>query len=172
MIALFDCDGVVADFVSALLDAVGSDLTKEDIVEWDVLKFLTPVEKAKALESLKTYDFWVNLPIIDGARDGIEYVRFGYQVIWVTSPWLDAPQWAAARREWLRRNFQADPADVHIKKDKSGEEGDFFVDDKVSHVESWQVAHPAKKAFIFDQPYNQDVGLYPRFSWSRVKELL
>ena len=166
MKALLDVDGVVADFSSSILQAVGSKLSPQDHQQWDVMEFLTPDEKSRAREALSDIDFWLNLPLKDMAKQGVEKLRdLGFQIVWVTSPWTSCLGWDTARRSWLSRNFGDDP--VVITADKEHVDGDVFIDDKVENVEKWSRAHPDKRAFLFDAPYNRDSDL-PRVSWDTI----
>jgi len=167
---LFDVDGVVADTRQALLDA--AEIEKDpDPKQWDLVKTLSGDEKDRAIEVMNDHNFWVNLPLKDGAKKAIRLLRAaGHEIVWVTSPWKSCFGWDTARRIWIREHFGEDS--VITTRDKYHVDGDVFIDDKVDNVEKWRKTHPGKKAFIFDAPSNQDYTGAPRFSWDKVEKLL
>lgn len=161
---LLDVDGVVADFIGSLLETINSKLQPSDIKEWGFLEILPSDERAKAEAVLKKPSFWRNLPLLDGAKEGVQELRDrGFEITWLTSPWESCPGWDRARTEWVHHHFdERDP--VIVRKDKEKVDGDVFIDDKPDNIEKWQKAHPNKKAFIFDAPYNQKC-MAPRMDW-------
>jgi 5'(3')-deoxyribonucleotidase len=161
---LLDVDGVVANMVLALLNAIGSKSTPSDFPTWDVLKALPKEEHDRAIEVLEDPSFWLNLPLVEGAKRGVQELRDqGYEVVWVTAPWKSCPGWDEARRSWIRKHFGPDD-EIIITADKQTVDGDLFIDDKPDNVESWKKAHPGKPAFLFNTPHNKDSDLR-RCSW-------
>lgn len=176
---LSDVDGVVADFILGLLEAVGSELTPKDIVEWDVVSQLpTQDERAHALLILSDPEFWANLPVKEGAKEGVNYLLgVGYKISWVTSPWESCEGWESARREWLNKHFEVKKRGQAYIPTSAKEKivGDVFIDDKPKNVVKWQRAHPTGRAYLFDAPYNQNNEKFHwsrRINWKNVKEHL
>lgn len=166
--AIFDCDGVVFDFTGALLDAVGSQLSREEVVEWDLLELLEPGLKEVALEVLTTPDFWGGLELLPGAHHGVGYAESeGYKIAWVTSPWEPCKDWKIIRRELLNTHFDIDKRgdEFHPRRDKEAIQGDLFIDDKPENVDTYQVAHPDSRVYLFDQPYNRSMKWPRRINW-------
>ena len=166
---LIDVDGVVADFKAAVLDELQLEDTHPE--DWDFIDKLKPEDKEEADALLEDLEFWGGLPLVDGAKKAIRYLRaFGHEIVWVTSPWSSCIGWETARRSWIKKNFGSD--DVVVTSSKHHIDGDVFIDDKPENVEAWKKAHPNKKAFIYDQTYNRDYSGAPRFDWSKVGVLL
>jgi 5'(3')-deoxyribonucleotidase len=163
-----DCDGVVADFEASLVEAIGADLRERDT--WDIFSYLTEEQAKAAREILAGGEFWANLPLIDGAKEGIDFLtNMGHEIVWVTSPWTSCPDWDAIRTEWLHRHFGERP--VIITKEKDDREADAFIDDKPAHIEKWQAAFPNGKAYLYDQNYNRSFSWPRRFTWDQVAKV-
>lgn len=172
---LLDVDGVVADFVAGVESIIGRKFTQEEKRKWDVLQFLKPEEREEVYAELAQPDFWRNLPVVDGALEGVRYLdRLGYDITWVTAPWASCESWESARRDWLDEKFAMSAKGHHYIPTASKEKvvGDILIDDKPQNIREWKEANPDKKAFLFDTPFNQDYDGAPRFTWSKVREVL
>lgn len=167
---LMDVDGVCAEFTPALISAVGSDVRFEDMTRWDVFTYFTPEQRELAYDYLSDPVFWRNLPVMEGAQEGVAFLEVTHNIIWVTSPWASCEEWESARRDWLNEHFGMDKKGqpYHPTSDKARIEGDLIIDDKPDNVLSWSKAHPGKPAYLFDAPYNQDIQWPHRISWERI----
>lgn len=172
---LLDVDGVVADFVKGLEMVLGHTFSSEDKKHWAVHNRLDRATRNQALEEMADAHFWESLPLMEGAKEGVNYLEtMGHQIVWVTSPWPSCESWDSARAKWLEKHFDIIGKKHHliIAADKSDVKGDVFIDDKPSHVREWSKKHPEKKAFIYDAPHNQNIADFPRFTWEKVRDLL
>lgn len=162
-----DVDGVCADWVGALLDAVDSDLSHQQVTCWDVFSLLTPEQAAYAKEILKTGDFWAELPTIAGSIRGVWWLqRNGFDVVFATSPWLGCETWGHVRHQWIKKlfGFEFPVLVVHRKELVRAE---FLIDDKPSNIELFP-----EQGILFDQPYNQDCRAGQRVhGWDNTIEL-
>ena len=166
-----DVDGVLSNFSEHLLDTVGSSLSPEEITDWDIFKFLTPDQLHHAQAMLKEFDWWTSLPVMEGAQDGVEYLRSsGYRITWVTAPWKSCPTWKQARRVWIDKHFPGDE-ELIVTSDKHEYPADVFWDDKPTNVLTYRDVHPDRKCFVFDAPYNRHVE-GPRISWATIRDYL
>jgi len=155
--AVVDADGVLADFSDHLLKLVGSDLTIDDVTEWNIFKFMTDKQREHAFRLLRGPVFWSMQPPL---AEGIELVRklreAKLHVVVATSPWLECDQWESVRRLWLFRHFDVHERDYYPVVNKSRVPGALYIDDRYSHVEEWHAAYPDKVEILWDQPYNRD----------------
>ncbi len=166
---LCDVDGVLADFTGYLLTLVGSALTIEDIVTWDIFDYMNEDEERAAKMLLKNDEFWRSQPVMEGAQEGFEHVRSVVdEMFWVTSPWDSCPTWLPARKAWLKEHFNADPSYVFPISKKYPVAGSFLIDDKVQHIVEWGEHNSSYNAFLFDAPYNQDSTAGRRMSWENL----
>ena len=168
---LCDVDGVVCDFTTALLTAIGSTKKSRDI-SWSLKDSLSEQEYRCALGVLDFSGFWRHLPVVGGAQEGIAWVKSqGYDVYWVTSPWFSCPGWLAARYAWIEEHFGDRCNRVAALSCKHIVQGDVFLDDKPEHVSEYQSYHPAAKALLFNAHHNQLSPLL-RVDWSTLPRVL
>jgi 5'(3')-deoxyribonucleotidase len=175
-IVLLDCDGPLLSYTHGICAAANERLSPDQhinpsmITRWDVLSFITNEKVRSEVSQMRNgRSFWANLPVVEGARDGIEQLRSaGVGVKVVTSPFLSCDAWGSVRYAALKRHFGISPDDVHVTADKSVVRGDAFVDDKPSHVLSWQIANPLCAALLYDLPHNRQATSRARFMWSPV----
>ena len=175
--ALCDVDGVLAGFTPHILQAItGGRVTEADIVGWDIFNFVSDAEKARGIAMCNGYDFWSELPVIEGAQEGVEKLRrkFG-RVRFLSSPWSSCDKWGHLRMQWLKKHFNAKSKDLIVDEEKMAVAGPFFLDDKGAHIENWHRVQrrPVRQratrtgglmpgggdyspAVVFDAPYNQD----------------
>ena len=167
MLYLIDCDGVLADFTAHVIKTTGADITPEDVTSYRIEDHLGPEAVAAAEGHWDDPVWWATLPVIGGAREGIDNIRqAGNEVLIVTSPWPTCRGWYDARKSWLLQHFEIPYGDVLPIRRKELVAGDVLIDDKVEHVERWQAAHPEGRAFIYDQPYNREADLPFRITWA------
>lgn len=162
---LIDIDGVCADFANALIDAIKPAVSKEDMIEWDILDaYFTAEERRRATQLLAQSEFWANLPVVDGAKDAISHLRLiGHTFEWVTSPWISCADFESARTSWIEQMFGGGER-IQFRADKEKVDGDRLIDDKPDNVEKWQKAHRKGKAFLFRTQFNQG------FNWPYIME--
>lgn len=156
---LLDCDGVLADFSKGICDLQEEgDLTPDKVNKWDIFSLLTLADEKIAREQLSDPDWWFDLPVMEGAREGYEALSSRHDVMIVTSPWyIDGDVmagWVDARTAWLRQEFGIKGASVMPAKHKHLIKGRQLIDDHYDNVakylEVWE-----GKALLFDAPYNK-----------------
>ena len=101
-----DVDEVIAALHVEWLKRYNKDyddnLRHEDITNWSIENFVKPECGLKIYHYLEDVDLYDNVPVIDGALLGVEYLRqSGYRVVFVTSCQfgMHDPKWA-----WLMRH--------------------------------------------------------------------
>jgi 5'(3')-deoxyribonucleotidase len=159
---LLDCDGVLADFGTSLLEAVGLEgITAADIDEWDIFSIIEREAgiqaRHKAFGVLEDPHFWAGMRLMPGAQELVQMLKaFQCDIHVVTSPWVACAGWDKARREWLCAAFSLRHDRLIITEAKSKVVGDVFIDDKIEHVRAWEEAHPYSIAVLMDAPYNRN----------------
>lgn len=163
-VILLDVDGVLADFVNAILKASGTDLKSSDIDDWDLFSMMKPHHRERALKALEDKSFWRNLPVMPKAKDQVElFKRNNNKILYVTSPWADetsgwkCESWGAARAEWLREHFGASYKDMIICYDKKYVRGDVFIDDRYKNILEWSSNNEEGQAWLVSHPYNKSL---------------
>lgn len=104
-----DVDGVVADFVSAVL-AIVSSTDKSLAYEYDWFETAYSPEKAKQVrEALNNSSyFWQTILLVKDASKGVRWLRDqDHKIIWVTAPYERKYGWESDRRIWLNKYMNA-----------------------------------------------------------------
>jgi len=157
---LLDVDGVLADYLAAVLPLVlavtGRRYAHADVVQWDFAKALglsdDETERVHALT--REPGFCAGIPVLPGAPEGVRALRGHADVYFTTSP-THGLHWYYERTEWLVRHFDASVEHVLHVKHKEVVAGDVIVDDKPEHVVEWYRHHPGGHAVLWDQLYNR-----------------
>ena len=178
---LVDVDGVLGDFhVHTLrgLPALGiHGVTWDQITRaWDIIGSVGH-EHREAIESHWGTRGWCkDIPVYEGAKDGVRALREVADVYFVTAQMTHAPYWMWERVQWLKEHFDADDRHVVFTLSKHLVLGDVLVDDKLSNVTSWTKAHPAKQGVLWSQPFNRLDVLPPTVvrcrNWDEVLRLI
>ena len=166
-----DVDGVLADFAGALLDEFPLDLPEHP--PWDIIKLYPPEVRSEVYERLSDPAWWVELPLVDGAKEGIRYLHgLGHELVYVTAPWDGCEGWEDARREWLRRHFDVPPELVHPIKEKYLVPANYLIDDKPENVSSYSHERPDATVYLYETLFNQNFRWPLRVTWARIREVM
>ena len=166
-----DVDGVLADFAGALLGEFPIELPENP--PWDIIKLYPPEVRERVYERLADPEWWANLPVVDGAKEGINHLQsLGHELVYVTSPWASCDGWEDARRAWLKKHFDVPPEKVFPDSEKAKYPGDYIIDDKKENIEEWAEAHPQGTAYLYETPFNQDFSWPNRVTWDRLREIM
>ncbi len=161
--ALLDCDGVLSDFTSRVVQLInqelGSSFTSTDVTEWDFASALGLDEKTKGRIKRKVGDtsgFAASLRPYPGAVQAVEKIKEIADLYIVTSPWNSNPTWTYEREAWLLDNFRIKASNVVHGSAKYICAGDVFVDDKLEAVVKWQDHHPDGVAIKWNTLHNSN----------------
>lgn len=168
-IVLLDVDGVLADFVGAMLRVVQEvtwrEHTPDDVTGYDFAKSLglTDREAEEVLYRISCRrKFCARMLPLDGAREGVARLRSVADIYVVTSPWNSNETWMSEREAWLKHYFDIHHSRVIHCSAKHLVRGDFLVDDKTETCRDWQAAHPNGVAVQWQTPRNR------RDSWTGI----
>ena len=161
---LLDVDGVLADFVGAVLRKVdGMTMehlpTADEITTMEIFDSLPEsVRKWKEVvyEDMGKEGKCLSLAVYPGAKEGVARLREIADVTIVTAPLRGSPTWAYEREAWLWRHFGIERHDIIHTSKKQLVRGDVFIDDHAGHVASWKRHHPHGAAACWARPYNHD----------------
>ena len=159
---LLDCDGVLADFVSAYLKIVefqlGRSHTPAEVTRWDINASLgiTGVDSSNVKRAIGNAPRLArNLAVYDGAKYGVSELLDLTDLYIVTSPWNSNPTWTHDREAWLFENFGIRSNRVIHTSAKHMVRGDILVDDKTETLVEWRDAHPTGIPVMWSTPHNQ-----------------
>jgi 5'(3')-deoxyribonucleotidase len=161
-ICVLDCDGVLADFVTATIKAHGRHESHSEILSWDYFEDwgLSP---AQFWEKCRGFDFWVNILPYRWAETLLSHLRSQYdEVVICTAPSND-PECLEAKLEWLNVNFGIGIGDVFIgrKKYLLAKPNHTLIDDNIDNCKAF-VEHGGQ-AQLFTQPWNTNECFPDRF---------
>lgn len=156
--ALIDQDGVLAAFDEKLFElcvANGWEFNIES-VKYQSKRYLVdhlPRQyRGKGRRLLEVEGWFRELPVIEGAQEGIEEMfRAGWDVHVCTKP-LDTNLFCASEKmAWIQEHFPSLVGRVMIVPEKNMVKGDFLLDD--APKVRW-LGHSIWEPVIFTQPYN------------------
>jgi 5'(3')-deoxyribonucleotidase len=166
---LLDCDGILSDFTTRVTQLVNEELgttsNSWDITIWDFAAALgLDAETAFKIKRKlgATEGFAASILPYPGAADAVRKLKEIADVYVVTSPWNSNKTWVYEREAWLLKHFGISHRHVMHGSAKYLCAGDFFVDDKVEHLELWQAEHPDGVAVKWKTLHN------PSEIWSGV----
>lgn len=157
-----DCDGVLADFITAYLALVkqhtGRTHTRDEITSFDLSECIVSAEEdAFIWRSLIDQPGWVlGLQPLPGALWAVNALRALGRVGVLTSPHL-GPHWVHERARWLMAgdSFAFKRREIVWASDKSHVRGDVLIDDNKDHCVAWAKRNPNGAAILLDSPWNQ-----------------
>ncbi len=138
---LVDVDGVVGDWVGAVLDYInnknGTSFVNEDV--WDDLRishaeYFTPDVDAY----IRSPGFCNKIKVIPGSQEAIEGLRAaGQTIMFLTSPYDNASTWCHDRFAWIKKHFDLPRHNVIYAKDKRYVNGRTLIDDHQQNCYDW-----------------------------------
>lgn len=147
---LLDCDGVLADFVTASLELHGKTFEDANVDKWDYFHDWGVTDR-EFFEPMG-YDFWANIEPFPWAQDLLN-VLSKHEVTICTAPILN-PECFAAKAEWINKHFDIPFQNIMIGKKKWLMAGNgILVDDSEKNIEKFRAA--GGRAYLFPQPYNE-----------------
>lgn len=158
---LLDCDGVLADFLTPWLDALG--MPKHVPTTWDLSCTGKPHREVQ--NAMRTVESYVEaLQPYPGVEEVIHDLREAYDVHCVTALMAEGRRW------WLEDWLGFPATHIHLTKSKWLISGAIFVDDNPDIVAEWQEKHPYGLGYVMRRSYNENWrGHLPRIE--RLEEL-
>jgi 5'(3')-deoxyribonucleotidase len=153
---LLDVDGVLADFVGAVLKLVNKPKVK--INRWDFHEQICmTANELWATIDLVGHDFWANIPMLPWVNKLIDVVyRHGMvdNTLLCTSPSL-SDECNSGKIAWIRKNLPGFSRRFMVTPCKHLLRGDFIlVDDSDENCERfWEIK---QEAILFPQPWNKN----------------
>lgn len=159
-----DVDDVLAGFTADTLRRIFDEtrgrhfFTLDDVSTWDPFDSLP--ETVRDLKELiygqmKEEGACFNLPVVEGAQEGMKLLREVADVVIVTSPWRGSKTWAHERELWVEHHFNVDHRDVYQCRRKARVHVDFFIDDKPQNVQEWASYHDSTQGILWATPMNR-----------------
>ncbi|HNS97924.1 MAG TPA: hypothetical protein PKL73_13320 [Polyangiaceae bacterium] len=167
-----DVDGVLADLVQAVLDAVhqrtGKRFFPEDVQRFDLKSTLGELWTV-AHDVLTQPDFVRSLPPYPYAIEGVHRLRQLGRVVFVTTPFAPNPTWSHERSQWLEHHTGAPHHDIAHITDKTLFCGHLLIDDSPAQLQAWTATQ--RPAIRVVRPWNHDAPGLPARDWNEIVAL-
>lgn len=176
MTILIDLDDTIESLGTAwchrLNEQYGTNVSYEDITEWDVAKFFPDLTRNKVYKPLHDEDFWDTVKLKEGAAEFIEKLfNEGHEIYIVTSSYYDSikPKF----EKIIRKNMPfLSWSNIIVCKNKYMISGDVLIDDGVHNL-----LRGNYKKILFTAPHNKSYdaganGMDRVYSWNEAYELI
>lgn len=183
---LCDVDGVIADFVGAVLsiihDETGDLYKHSDVLEWDFgnifRRYDSPYLTARVWDAIRGEGIAATLQFVDpGTLGGVNKLLQAADVVFVTAPMPGSPTWEYERREWLRARFGN--VQVISTEHKAHISGRLLIDDKLSNHVEWGTAETCehRSGILWDASYNHlsplpDGAYWRAYNWDDALDIV
>lgn len=137
-LALFDMDGTLCDYDSALFQKL-EELRSPDEPVWDIPVRDNAPEYIKRRADMirRSEEWWANLPKLQLGWDILEVAKnLGYHIMILTQGPRSNPYSWSGKKRWIDKNLGQD-MDVTITRDKGSVYGRILVDDFPKYIERW-----------------------------------
>lgn len=163
-IILVDLDGVLANFELACLEAWQREYPSLPYIElenrchWDVrmdYRALDSSYEGLMKDLMREKDFYLNLPIIDGAKEAMEeMLAANYEVLICTTPSRINLKCTTEKSEWVVKMLGPHWVErIIFTRDKTMVRGDILIDDKPVIC---GLLTPTFTHVLFDWAYNRE----------------
>lgn len=166
---LIDVDSVVADLVNPSLEIMNERFPDEKVKYEDIVEFYFLDHEKYNIINKKQSDFikgmWnqpyfaFRLPLIEGAKEGVEELKKLGNVFFITSPWPTSRTWCFDRASWIEREFDVGHDNVIFTGHKELVKGDVLIDDCPKYIRQWGDEGNQDKVVILDHPWNRKEDL-------------
>lgn len=161
---LLDCDGVLADFVTASIEAHGRSDTHDQIDSWDYFRDGWGMSPVEFWTALRGRDFWTDIRPYPWIAEFHKKLQELGTVTILTSP-CDDTECASGKAIWLDKHLGIRPSATMIgsRKELLAKSKHLLIDDSESNVNKFRDA--GGHAILFPQPWNSGLG-----DWRTVLE--
>jgi 5'(3')-deoxyribonucleotidase len=153
-----DVDDLLLDLSKPWLARYNFDwndnLQKAEIVTWDMSQYVRP-ECGKKIYSYLTNKLYQDVYPIEGALEGVSFLRKHYDVLFVTAFHAGSMKGKFARMNEL--GFEPDGSNFICCSNKALVKGDFMVDDNPKTI-----SEAGKQGVLYTQPWNLSSTFTPR----------
>lgn len=148
-----DCDGVLADMISACLAAHGRPEKHDDVKNYDLWNDWG-MTAAQFYDAIRGYDFWFNLKPYPWAIEMFNKIRERFPTKICTAS-IESGECLAAKYDWLRKHFGVGIKEIVFLNDKQDAAHPLriLIDDAPKNIAAFQAAGGI--ALGFKQPWNK-----------------
>jgi len=153
MIVMVDVDDVCADLISRWLLEYNRDyrdyLRPQDIIEWDIEKFVSPKCGNKILDYIENPNMYDYIHPVLGSQVGIIRLRrMGHRVIFTTASTNGS---AGRKLRWLNdHGYECNKMDYFECHDKSLIKANIMIDDAIHNINNF-----SGLSILYARPWNE-----------------
>ena len=177
MIILTDIDGVCANFVQAFTENAynRTGIEVDKVIHYDIFNHYPPRTHDELNYMVASPGFCYNIPVLDGAVEGIRALQQLGEVYAVTSPWK-SDTWMVERQEWVIKHLNIPANNIIHTHAKHLIRGDILIEDRIENLSSWHKAWPQGTPILLNQSYNAHMdtpaGILRAYSWENILSTL
>ena len=138
------------------------DLTKEDILSWDIWKY---VKCGKEIyDILKLPGFFYHLPVKEGAQEAVSQLSEYFDIFIVSA---SHPESMYDKYKWIRKYFPCISEDnICFVRNKSIINADYMIDDAPHNLEAFR-----GRKILMDAPHNKNENRFFRVrNWNEIQD--
>lgn len=158
-----DIDGVLADLLTPWLKwynkEYNDNLTNEDIISWDMNKFVKKEAKNKIYDYLNFPNIYDDIKVLDPLSIGVlkEWASEPSLEIFIITSCGNRPNMIAGKLKWLKENYPFLNKRNFVFTDNKGVANvDVMVDDYSVNLDKVFKANDQTYLFLYDSYHNQD----------------
>jgi 5'(3')-deoxyribonucleotidase len=149
-IVLLDCDGILLDLLPTWIQLYNTEFNQNldwrTIDDWDTRKFVITSARERLFEYVEHADMFYGSEAVDGALDGVNYLRSIGKSIYVVT--VNNPE--NAKLTWLKeKHFIKDDSEFILCKNKSMVFGGILFDDNFDNCNGFRGT-----GILMNKPYN------------------
>lgn len=157
---MVDCDGVLADFVGAVMTRVWQEghacpklqhFTHLNLRKCD----LTSGQLMAIREWQLTPGTAAGMKWLPEAKMAISYLKCFGDVTCLTAPWVESPTWVQDRYDWLQPVFKEEEVIFCNSKYKPFVAGDVLIEDDADTLRRWMYYNRSGIGILVNQPWNE-----------------
>lgn len=178
-VLLLDQDGIITNFDPYILELYTKRFNAD--IDWkspgkylgDFQILREDLIDLKLFESiLEEPNFFIDLPLIKGAKKSITELNKYFDIYIVTSPIL-TPFCCYEKQIWINTHFPFLQDKVIITSNKELIKGDIFIDDRMQNIERWKKNNPKGLTGTLDYNWtNREVTDKIFKNWEEIEKFL
>jgi len=157
-VCLIDMDLTIADIYTPLVAHLNAEYSlnlqpSKSISYFGDHKILCPDITRKMIDTIFSKDnFFLNLPVIPGAKSALSRLDKYLDIYIVTSPWIYAKSPFKEKYLWLKKHFPKYASKIVATSQKHLIYGDYLIDDHIPFCKKWKEKH--SKSIVCSLKYN------------------
>jgi 5'(3')-deoxyribonucleotidase len=148
---------IIDPWLEAYNEEFNDNVTSEDVLDFNISKFVKPEAKKYIFKYLTTKDFYKRVrPITDFAIEAEKLHHAGHNIVICTSA-MNNTVMMKDKLEWLETHMSFIPKDnIMFVNNKGLLRADWLYDDKLENITNFLESNPESKGFLIRCPHNRE----------------